>query len=67
MIEITRHDRTEWTRLAKDAYANGCAERGHQFSAAAAVLPDRITCAVYDRLQGVYRLWLINGLDAIRA
>ena len=67
MITVTNWEKSEWTRLATAAYAQGVNAIGHRYSAAAA-LPNgtRLDCATYDRLQGPYRQWLVfNIMPAI--
>tara|TARA_R110000868_G_scaffold151523_1_gene376049 strand:+ start:452 stop:697 length:246 start_codon:yes stop_codon:yes gene_type:complete len=37
MITVTQHDKNEWSRMAKDAYANDVNYMGHRYSGAAVV------------------------------
>ena len=62
MITVLDSNRTEWARMAQDAYRCGRSEIGHRYSAAAAMpngteLADR----AYDALMAPYRAWLIGG------
>jgi hypothetical protein len=63
MITVTQHDKNEWARMAKDAYANDVNYMGHRYSGAASI-PNgsRLTCQVFDALQDNYRKWLIDGI-----
>lgn len=67
-MTITEHNRMEWTRMAHDMYKHGINYLGHRYSAKAA-LPEgtRLTCAAYDCLQDNYRVWLIDGAEALKA
>lgn len=56
----TQHDRSEWARLARDAYRIGLTNTGHRFSVAAAHLGDMDPFR-FDALQDEYRQWLIAG------
>ncbi len=60
-LTVTQHNRSEWSRMAQDAYAKGRNDVGHRMSAKAA-LPEghRLTCAEYDAIMGEYRAWLIG-------
>ena len=61
-MPVTAHNKSEWSRLAKDAYSKGVNYLGHRYSAAAA-LPDGAAIPIdrYDILQYGYRRWLIQG------
>ena len=62
MITPTEHEKSEWSRLARDAYANDANYLGHRYSGAAALrFGQSIPFAVYDGLQTLYRTWLIEG------
>ena len=66
MIAPNQHEKNEWSRLATDAYAHDRNDLGHRFSMAAAYCTgDSMETAKFDFLQSVYRVWLIDGLDAI--
>jgi hypothetical protein len=59
MITVTQHEKNEWSRLAKSAYASGRNEIGHRFSAAAALRNDEsMEQDRFDELQSEYRAWL---------
>ena len=66
MITVTEHQKTEWSRMAQDAYRNNRNDIGHRFSGAAA-LPRNAAIRVdlYDDLMHTYRAWLIDGLASI--
>lgn len=61
----TEHEKNEWARMARDAYAKGFNAIGHRFSVAAA-LPrgEKIPSARFDSLMADYRAWLIDGWKA---
>lgn len=65
MITITQHDKTEWARMAQDAYRTGHNLEGHRFSAAAASLPvgAQLSAERFDSLMTAYRAWLIGGWE----
>ena len=65
MIQPTAHGRSEWARLAQDAYRSGRNGLGHRFSVAAAT-PGEMPLARYDALQETYREWLLTGFDGVR-
>lgn len=58
-ITPTEHEKSEWSRMARAAYAAGRNGIGHRYSVAAALrrnepmLPER-----FDDLQNGYRAWL---------
>ena len=60
----TAHERRGWSRMATDAYRTGHHFYGRRYSAAAAV-GDTLPVAVFDTLQRVYRIWLIDGWSAL--
>ena len=64
-VTPTLHEKSEWSRLAMDAYGSGHNAVGHRFSAMAA-LPEgaRLPVTVFDSLQLTYRCWLVNGWEA---
>ena len=61
MINPTNHERSEWSRMATDAYATGRNFYGHRYSAACAIFTGPVTESVYDSLMFTYRDWLVNG------
>ena len=61
-VTLTQHERNEWIRMAKAAYAKGHNDIGHVYSAAAAKAS--IPVAQFDSLQRDYRAWLIDGFAA---
>lgn len=65
-ITVTAHNKAEWARAAKDCYAKGASFYGHRFSAKAA-LPEgaMLPLDVFDTLQRLYRIWLIDGVKAL--
>ena len=60
----TAHARSEWLRIAADAYRTGRNVYGHRYSVASAT-GDTLPLAVYDTLQRVYRMWLNDGWKAV--
>lgn len=61
-MTVDAHCRSEWQRLAVDAYRNGRNALGHTFSAAAAwPTGEPMPLRKYDDLQTVYRAWLVFG------
>lgn len=62
-ITPTQHEKNEWSRLARWAYANDRNDVGHRFSmAASARNGESISIALFDSLQRGYRSWLIDGM-----
>lgn len=58
-ITPTEHDKSEWSRMAHAAYANGRNSIGHRYSMAATLCrnePMRVDR--FDELQAGYRAWL---------
>lgn len=60
-ITPTQHEKNEWSRMARAAYASGRNWTGHRYSAAAS-LPNgaKLQVCAFDTLQHNYRIWLIN-------
>ena len=58
-VLTTNHERAEWSRMAKAAYASGHNATGHRFSVAATQLS--MPLARFDSLQADYRSWLIDN------
>lgn len=64
-VTPTEHEKREWSRMARAAYAEDRNEIGHQFSAYAAILRNEpIPTARFDALQSQYRQWLVFGFGA---
>mgnify|MGYP001579849082 CR=1 FL=1 len=59
MMTLTEHERSEFSRCAKAAYAHGDNAIGHVLSAAAAI--GTLPLAQYDRASRAYRTWLMWG------
>lgn len=58
----TDHEKSEWSRMARAAYADDWNATGHRFSAAASLESGRsIPLHQFDDLQAEYRSWLIGG------
>jgi hypothetical protein len=62
MVHITQHEKREWARLAAAAFRVHCYALGTLFSSVA-VLPagTPIDVRTFDRLQSIYRHWLVFG------
>lgn len=59
MITPNQHEKSEWSRMARAAYAADHNDVGHRYSAAAALpIAAQMTIARFDDLQGGYRSWL---------
>jgi hypothetical protein len=66
MIHSTEHEKNEWSRMAKDAYANDRNDIGHRFSGAATLnIGEACTAESFYSLQSQYRKWLIDGISAV--
>jgi hypothetical protein len=65
-ITITALERSEWSRLAIDAYRLGLTAVGHRFSVAAAT-GVHMPIAQFDALQTEYRSWLTAGFPGLEA
>lgn len=64
-ITPTEHEKREWSRMARAAYAEDRNEIGHQFSAYSALLHNEaIPTARFDELQAQYQQWLVFGFGA---
>lgn len=62
MITPTEHDKAEWSRLARAAYAARVNTIGHRYSAAAALRRNEpMDVQRFDQLQAGYRAWLVFG------
>ncbi len=62
---VTRHERSEWSRMVQDCYSNDLNWLGHRMSGAASV-PDAFDMRldVFDTLQSLYRQWLLEGVSS---
>lgn len=59
-ITVTAHCASEWSRMARAAYAADRNDVGHRYSMASACLQGSVLPArVYDALQSPYRAWLV--------
>jgi hypothetical protein len=68
MIAPTQYEKSEWSRLAQWAYARTWNDLGYAYSIAAS-LPHDSAMSIYrfDRLQALYRKWLLDGLSHFEA
>jgi hypothetical protein len=66
-IVPTEHEKAEWSRLAKAAYASDRNDIGHTFSMASGccLIGQAITLSRFDYLQSIYRQWLIGGFSNV--
>lgn len=61
-IEPNRHNKAEWLRFAESALLAGKVQTARVFSAAAnSANGAKLSIAVFDNLQAVYRAWLVFG------
>lgn len=61
-ITPTEHEKSEWSRMAQDAYARDLNDTGHKFSMAATLAKgEDCATAWFDALQTEYRAWLLDG------
>ncbi len=59
---VSEHNKSEWARMAQDAYRTDRNDYGHRYSAAASIpRGTMLTCARYEELQSIYRKWLVFG------
>jgi len=65
MITPTARERSEWSRLAQDAYRTGRNEYGNRFSVSAALYAYPIREEIFDCLQIIYRRWLTGGWSEV--
>jgi hypothetical protein len=66
MMHPTEHEKNEWSRMAKDAYANDRNDIGHRFSGAATLnVGEACTLESFYSLQSQYQKWLIDGISAV--
>ena len=65
---LTKHEKEEWSRFAKAAYAKDRNDVGHCFSMGAALREnDSVTSQWFDDRQEIYRAWLcFNEWPAIQ-
>jgi len=64
----TDHEKSEWSRLAQDAYAHDLNDTGHRFSGYASMRRgEAISLFAFDALQSEYRLWLNFGFTNVKA
>jgi len=63
MITPTEHNKREWSRMARAAYAAGRNDVGHRYSGAAAYLRigESMRLTTWNMLQDGYRAWLVFG------
>jgi len=62
MITVTEHDKAEWARCAQAMYAAGRNPAGHLLSMSAAYPRNaQMDAARFDRVQAIYRAWLVFG------
>ena len=62
LIHPTEHCKSEWSRMAADAYATDRNSIGHKFSAAASLRKNEgMYVSKYDALMTEYREWLNHG------
>jgi hypothetical protein len=67
-VRPSQHEKNEWSRLATWAYARGWNDLGHTYSAAASLPHDgTVSIWYFDRIQTLYRQWLIEGLSHFTA
>ena len=63
---ILEHEKSEWSRLAADAYKTGRNWFGHRYSALAALPSDTtLPSDVYDSVMVTYRRWLVFGWSEV--
>lgn len=61
----TSHEKSEWSRLARQAYARNRNDIGHRYSTAAALpFGESLNLVTFDTLQAAYRVWLVEGFNA---
>lgn len=64
-ITPTEHEKSEWSRMAQDAYARDLNDIGHRFSGAASIVRGALMRAdVFNALMADYLAWLIDGFKA---
>ena len=64
-IHPNEHEKSEWSRMAQDAYARDFNDTGHKFSVAASLgRGAAMPLAQFYALQAEYRQWLIRGFVA---
>ncbi len=61
VITITKHEASEWSRMATSAYRAELNDIGHRFSMAATYEGYSMHLSMFDSLQRDYRAWLIDG------
>lgn len=58
----TEHEKSEWSRLAQNAYGLDLNDIGHKFSGYASLRRgEAIPLSRFDSLQSEYRQWLVSG------
>lgn len=61
-ITPTEHEKSEWSRMAKDAYSRRINAIGHRYSMAATLRKgESCDLSWFDSLQEGYREWLLYG------
>lgn len=61
----TDSEKSEWSRMAQDAYRHDLNSIGHRFSGYASMRRgEQVSIGEFDRLQAEYRQWLISGFNA---
>lgn len=61
-ITPSEHEKSEWSRMARAAYAADYNSVGHRYSGAAALhINQPMSLATFDALQEAYRSWLVWG------
>lgn len=61
-ITPTEHEKSEWSRMAMNAYARRANAVGHRYSMAAALRHnEQMPLGQFDSLQDGYRHWLLVG------
>lgn len=61
-VTILAHNKSEWFRMAQDAYEKGHLEIGDRYmELASREEGSRMDCLSYDKVQSVYRAWLVFG------
>ena len=61
-IVPSQYEKSEWSRMAQDAYAKDRNDTGHKFSMAATLAKgESVALSWFDALQTEYREWLIGG------
>lgn len=62
----TEHEKSEWSRLAQDAYRHDLNGIGHRFSIYASMKRgEQMPIGLFDVMQSEYRQWLNGGFETL--